>query len=100
MNQKKESIFKMDLVDKNLEERRSLKHLILNNLKKDLLSQHVAFSYVGARVCYAETHPLLLFKEEKFSNHEKFKSFLLHLKRMKHYCVSRSDRREYSAISS
>lgn len=61
--------------------------LVYKNFEKSLLSHFIFFSYLGARICYAKTHPLALFFEEKFQNFEKFKDFLLNLKKAKHYSI-------------
>lgn len=61
--------------------------ILLKNIEKNLISDFLFFSYIGARICYATSHPLKLFSEEKFKNFETFTQFLLHLKKMKHYSV-------------
>lgn len=61
--------------------------LVLENLDYSALSIFLPFSYLGARICYAESHPLLLFEEEKFKDLERFKSFLLHLKKAGHFSI-------------
>lgn len=61
--------------------------LIINNADFSLLPEYILFTYLGARVCYANTHPLLLFEEERFKDFEKFKDFLLRLKKAGHYSV-------------
>lgn len=69
------------------EKQKGLCPLIYKNLDREALSVFIFFSYLGARICYAESHPLLLFEEEKFKDFERFKSFLLHLKREGHFSV-------------
>ncbi len=75
----------------NLEElrgrQRSLIKLVYENLDRSTLPAFILFSYLGARICYAESHPLSLFEEEKFRDFERFKSFLLHLKKAGHFSV-------------
>ena len=75
----------------NLEElkvkQRELSSLIYENFNRELFPIFILFSYLGARICYAETHPLSLFEEEKFKDPERFKGFLLHLKREGHFSV-------------
>jgi thymidylate synthase (FAD) len=66
---------------------KDLINLVYENLDFSLVPYFLFFSYLGARICYAASHPLALFYEEKFRNFEKFKSFLLHLKDMGHYSV-------------
>lgn len=61
--------------------------LVHNNLDPTTLPIYLPFSFLGARICYAESHPLLLFEEEKFRDLERFKSFLLHLKKAGHFSV-------------
>ncbi len=60
---------------------------VLNFADTSFLSSFLFFSYLGARICYAESHPLALFYEEKFRDFERFKSFLMHLKKMGHFSV-------------
>ncbi|MCS7149324.1 MAG: FAD-dependent thymidylate synthase [Caldimicrobium sp.] len=69
------------------EKQRELSGLILDRSDKEALRIFLVFSYLGARICYAESHPLMLFEEEKFKDFERFKSFLLHLKRAGHFSV-------------
>lgn len=69
----------------NLQKKLILK--IYSQADWSLLSSFIWFSYLGARICYAETHPLSLFQEEKFKNHIKFVNFLTHLKSLKHFSV-------------
>ncbi len=52
-----------------------------------LLPSFIWFSYLGARICYAETHPLAIFQEEKFKNYSQFVNFLIHLKTLKHFSI-------------
>ncbi len=66
---------------------KSLISLVYQNFEKSLFPHFLFYSYLGARICYAESHPLALFYEEKFKTPEKFKAFLLHLKNAKHYSV-------------
>ncbi|MFN4196969.1 MAG: FAD-dependent thymidylate synthase [Caldimicrobium sp.] len=66
---------------------KTLISLVLKNMESSFLPIYLPFSYLGARICYAETHPLLLFEEEKFKDLERFKSFLLHLKKAGHFSV-------------
>ncbi|MFN3406423.1 MAG: FAD-dependent thymidylate synthase [Caldimicrobium sp.] len=61
--------------------------LVVENMDNSFFPIFLPFSYLGARICYAETHPLLLFEEEKFKDLERFKSFLLHLKKAGHFSV-------------
>lgn len=61
--------------------------IIYNNFDKSLLPHFIFYSYLGARICYAKTHPLALFYEEKFQSFEKFKTFLLGLKKAEHYSI-------------
>jgi len=69
------------------EKQKRLTRKLYKRIEKTTLPVFLPFSYVGARVCYSETHPLLLFEEEKFKNHEKFREFLLRLKKAGHYSV-------------
>lgn len=52
-----------------------------------LLPSFIWFSYLGARICYAETHPLAIFQEEKFKDYSQFVKFLSHLRNLKHFSV-------------
>ncbi len=69
------------------EKQKSLIKLVSENFDRSALSVFLPFSYLGARICYAESHPLLLFEEEKFKDIERFKSFLLHLKKAGHFSI-------------
>jgi len=60
---------------------------VLSKIDYSLIPPFLFYSYLGARICYADTHPLNLFFEEKFKNFERFKDFLLHLKKMGHFSV-------------
>lgn len=75
----------------NLEKLRKKQRILINkvyeNLDRSTLPVFIFFSYLGARICYAESHPLSLFEEEKFKDFERFKSFLLHLKKAGHFSV-------------
>ncbi len=66
---------------------KELSFLIYENFDRRNLPIFIFFSYLGARICYAESHPLSLFEEEKFKDFERFKSFLLHLKRAGHFSI-------------
>ncbi len=44
-------------------------------------------SFLGARICYASTHPLALFSEERFRSPEKLKAFLGRLKASGHTSI-------------
>ncbi|NPA39659.1 MAG: FAD-dependent thymidylate synthase [Thermodesulfobacteria bacterium] len=66
---------------------RELIQKVIPLVDEELLSPFLFFSYLGARICYASTHPLKLFYEERFKNHQKFVEFLLHLKKMGHFSV-------------
>jgi thymidylate synthase (FAD) len=66
---------------------KELSFLIYENFDRRSLPIFIFFSYLGARICYAESHPLSLFEEEKFKDFERFKSFLLHLKRAGHFSI-------------
>ncbi|MGC8871614.1 MAG: FAD-dependent thymidylate synthase [Caldimicrobium sp.] len=66
---------------------KELSFLIYENFDRKNLPIFIFFSYLGARICYAESHPLSLFEEEKFKDFERFKSFLLHLKRAGHFSI-------------
>ncbi|WP_022855524.1 FAD-dependent thymidylate synthase [Thermodesulfobacterium thermophilum] len=61
--------------------------VIVENSDIKAITDFLFFSYLGARICYASSHPLALFSEEKFKNFETFKNFLLHLKKLEHYSV-------------
>lgn len=69
------------------ERQKELAKLLVERVDRVALKTFLIFSYLGARVCYAETHPLLLFDEERFKDFERFKSFLLHLKKAGHFSV-------------
>ncbi|MFN3505016.1 MAG: FAD-dependent thymidylate synthase [Caldimicrobium sp.] len=69
------------------DKQKNLIPLVLKNMDKALLPIYLPYSYLGARICYAESHPLLLFEEEKFRDLERFISFLLHLKKAGHFSV-------------
>ncbi|NPA40156.1 MAG: FAD-dependent thymidylate synthase [Thermodesulfobacteria bacterium] len=69
------------------EAQKSLIKYIYEALNEEVLKEFLFFSYLGARICYASTHPLSLFEEDKFKNYDRFKSFLLHLKKAGHYSV-------------
>ncbi len=49
--------------------------LIYENFDRSSFPVFIFFSYLGARICYAESHPLSLFEEEKFRDFERFKEF-------------------------
>lgn len=66
---------------------KKISSLIYENFDGENFPVYIFFSYLGARICYAESHPLSLFEEEKFRDFEKFKSFLLHLKKAGHFSV-------------
>ncbi len=66
---------------------RELIQFILERANLSDLSKGLAFSYLGARVCYHDAHPLSLFSEEKFKDKSRFVSFLLHLKKAGHFSV-------------
>lgn len=68
-------------------QQRALIHTLLENINESLVSDFLFFSYIGARICYATSHPLKLFSEERFRNFEAFTNFLVHLKRLEHYSV-------------
>ncbi|WP_038057104.1 FAD-dependent thymidylate synthase [Thermodesulfobacterium hydrogeniphilum] len=69
------------------DKQKELINKVLEKADLSLLPHFLFFSYLGARICYAESHPLALFYEEKFKDYEKFKGFLLHLKKMGHFSV-------------
>ncbi|QER41997.1 FAD-dependent thymidylate synthase [Thermodesulfobacterium sp. TA1] len=69
------------------ETQKELISIVFENSDFKALTDFLFFSYLGARICYASSHPLALFSEEKFKNFEAFKSFLLHLKKLEHYSV-------------
>ena len=75
----------------NLQELRAkqkeLISLIYKNMELEFLPYFIFYSYIGARICYASSHPLALFYEEKFQNIEKFRKFLLNLKNHGHYSI-------------
>ncbi len=75
------------MLEKIRQEQKRLIYLVLENLDRSSLPVYLSLSYLGARICYAETHPLLLFKEEKFKDLTSFRSFLLHLKKAGHFSV-------------
>lgn len=66
---------------------KSLISLVFKQADWKFLPFFLPFSYLGARVCYSAKHPLLLFEEEKFQNQEKFKEFLMRLKKAGHHSV-------------
>lgn len=66
---------------------KELAGLLWERLDREALRENIVFSYLGARICYAESHPLKLFEEEKFKDPDKFRSFLMHLKRAGHFSV-------------
>ncbi len=74
-------------LNKIKELQKDLASLLLEKAEFKFLPYFLAFSYLGARVCYSAKHPLLLFEEEKFKNQEKFKEFLLRLKKAGHHSV-------------
>ncbi|MFN3921062.1 MAG: FAD-dependent thymidylate synthase [Caldimicrobium sp.] len=69
------------------ERQKKLIPFVYKHIELTSLPIYLPFSYLGARICYAESHPLLLFEEEKFRDLERFKSFLLHLKKAGHFSV-------------
>jgi thymidylate synthase (FAD) len=69
------------------EKQKKLIKLVYRNTEKELISDFLFFSYIGARICYASSHPLLLFYEEKFRDYEKFRDFLFRLKKAGHFSV-------------
>jgi len=74
-------------LDKLKSKQKSLISLVFKQTLWEFLPFFLPFSYLGARVCYSAKHPLLLFEEEKFQNQEKFKEFLMRLKRAGHHSV-------------
>ncbi len=74
-----------------LEELRQAQRELIDMLVKradfQSLPKGLAFSYLGARVCYHDSHPLALFSEERFKDRSRFVSFLLHLKKAGHFSV-------------
>lgn len=66
---------------------RSFGKLLLDRLERKFLKNSLFFSYLGARICYSESHPLRIFEEERFRDLDRFKSFLLHLKKLGHFSV-------------
>lgn len=68
-------------------QQKALIRILLKYVNKNLISDFLFFSYIGARICYTTSHPLKLFSEEKFKNFETFTNFLVHLKKMEHYSV-------------
>ena len=69
------------------QDQRGLIYLVLERANLNDLSRGLAFSYLGARVCYHDAHPLNLFSEEKFKDKSRFVSFLLHLRKAGHFSV-------------
>ncbi|MCS7278504.1 MAG: FAD-dependent thymidylate synthase [Thermodesulfobacteriaceae bacterium] len=81
-----EAIKKMNLSQlKTLQKKLILK--VYSQADWSFLPSFIWFSYLGARICYAETHPLAIFQEEKFRDHLKLVKFLVHLKTQKHFSV-------------
>ncbi len=66
---------------------RELIHYLLPLIEWEWIPEFLPLAYIGARVCYSQKHPLLLFEEEKFKNTEKFRSFLSHLHKLGHFSV-------------
>lgn len=75
------------MLDQIQQKQKELIGLVLDNMKKEYVSDFLSWSYLGARICYSSDHPLLLFQEEKFKNKEKAIQFLLHLKVAGHFSV-------------
>ncbi|MEZ0344807.1 MAG: FAD-dependent thymidylate synthase [Caldimicrobium sp.] len=69
------------------DKQKALSPLIYENFDRKSFPIFIFFSYLGARICYAESHPLSIFEEEKFKDFERFKSFLLHLKKAGHFSI-------------
>jgi len=61
--------------------------LVLNEADFSSLPRSLVFSTLGARICYASSHPLSIAREERFKDKEKSLSFLLRLKRAGHFSV-------------
>ncbi len=69
------------------QKQKELVKLVLDNIKKEYVSDFLSWSYLGARICYSSDHPLSIFQEEKLKNKEKAIQFLLHLKVAGHFSV-------------
>jgi len=60
---------------------------LLKYAKWEFLPYFLIFSYLGARICYSQKHPLSLFEEERLKEYKKLKEFLLKLKNAGHHSV-------------
>lgn len=77
----------MKKIDVLRKEQKELSFLLLSCADFSKIPVYIIFSYLGARICYSSAHPLLLFSEKKFKNPDKFREFLIFLKKMKHYSI-------------
>ena len=77
----------MSFLNQTRERQKHLIKLVLNEADFSNLPRGLVFSMLGARVCYASSHPLSITKEEKFKDREKSLSFLFRLKRAGHFSV-------------
>ncbi|OAQ21634.1 FAD-dependent thymidylate synthase [Thermosulfurimonas dismutans] len=66
---------------------KALIHEIFQELGGEAFRKTLFLSFLGARICYAETPPLSLFAEERFRDPEKLKAFFLRLKSAGHGSV-------------
>ncbi len=63
---------------------RKLLEKILETRGGEAFKETLFLSFLGARVCYADTPPLSLFAEERFRDPQKLRAFLLRLKSAGH----------------
>jgi len=76
-----------DLRDTYRRHRRAFLYRLFEELGGEAFRQTLFLSFLGARICYADTPPLSLFAEERFRDPEKLGAFLVRLKAAGHGSV-------------
>ena len=71
-------------LEKKMEEQRKYRDLIIRNADFESIPRGLVLSYIGARICYWDGHPLDLVKE---GGGKGVSEFLLKLKKVGHYSV-------------
>ncbi len=66
---------------------RAFLYRVFEDLGGEAFQQTLFLSFLGARICYADTPPLSLFAEERFRDPEKLRDFFLRLKASGHASV-------------
>ena len=66
---------------------RSFLDQIIEEKGKSLFQDTLFLSFLGARICYASTRPLCLFREKRFQDQEELLAFLMRLKASGHTSI-------------